>query len=253
MRNKVILGTAHFGSSVNFKEAEKILDLYFTRFNRVQTATNYPIDTDIPFNTTLDFMETYIKQKNILCDLIVNIGSLSNKFSNKSDISASFFYSNFLMLKNRFPNSSLTLSIHWDDEESNRTDLLHVFNELKGQVKIGLSGIKFLDNYSTTDLQYTYQINSFLDRQSNFSFSTNIREKLPIHDLIGYQILGGNKISKNRIAEISKVYKYPELERDNLLIKILNENFSRYDSVIIAPKNLDQAYGWIHALEYFNA
>ena len=30
--------------------------------------------------------------------------------------------------------------------------------------------------------------------------------------------LGGNKISKNRIAEISKVYKYPELERDNLSI-----------------------------------
>jgi hypothetical protein len=252
MRNKVILGTAHFGGSVNFEEAEKILDLYFTRYNRVQTATNYPMDTDMPFNATLDFIETYVKQKNSLCDLIVNIGSLSNKFSNKNDLSASFFYSNFLMLKNRFPDSSLTLSIHWDDEESNRSDLLHVFNELNGQVKIGLSGIKFLDIYSTANLQYTYQINSFLDRQSNFSFSSNITKKLPVSELIGYQILGGNKISKNRITEISKIYKHPELERENLLIKVLNENFSKYDSVVIAPKNLSQAYAWIHALEYLN-
>ena len=253
MKNRVILGTANFGHSVNFKEAEKILDLYFTRFNRVQTATNYPIDANTQFNTTLDFIETYVKKKNAICDLIVNIGSLSNRFSSKNDLSPSFFYSNFLMLKNRFPTSSLTLSVHWDDEEFKRTDLLDVFKELTGQVKIGLSGVKFLDNYSTTDLQYSYQINSFLDRQSNFTFSSNIRQKLPIYDLIGYQILGGNKISKNRIAEVSKLYSYSELEGENLLIKVLNENFSRYDSLIIAPKNLDQAYAWLHALEQLSA
>ena len=68
MKNRVILGTANFGHSVNFKEAEKILDLYFTRFNRVQTATNYPIDANTQFNTTLDFSSRpkYPKQKDSL-------------------------------------------------------------------------------------------------------------------------------------------------------------------------------------------
>lgn len=252
MKNKVVLGTAHFGSSVNFKESEKILDLYFTRFNRIQTSTNYPIDSNMPFNATLDFIEAYVKHKNIACDLIINIGSLSNKFSNKSDLSASFFYSNFLMLKNRFPNSFLTLSIHWDNEDLDRTELIRVFSELNGQIKIGLSGIKFLDNYSTSNLQYTYQVNSFLDRQSNFLISSNIRKKLPVSDLIGYQILGGNKISQNRMGEISKIYKYSDTERANLLIKVLTENFFRYDSVIIAPSNLNQTHAWLHALEYLN-
>jgi hypothetical protein len=252
MKSRVVLGTAHFGSSVNFNESEKILDLYFTKFNRIQTSTNYPIDSNMPFNTTLDFIETYVKHKNITCDLIINIGSLSNKFSNKSDLSASFFYSNFLMLKNRFPNSFLTLSIHWDSEDLDRTELIKVFSELKGQIKIGLSGIKFLDNYSTSNLQYTYQVNSFLDMQSDFLISSNIRKKLPVIDLIGYQILGGNKISKNRMAEVSKIYQDSDAKRGNLLIKVLNENFLRYDSVIIAPNNLNQTYAWMHALEYVN-
>jgi hypothetical protein len=249
MKNKVLLGTAGFGKDITFNESEKILDLFLTKFNRIQTATNYPIESNLPFNATLDFLEGYIKRNNVSCEVVINIGSLSNKFSNESDLSASFFYSNYLMLRHRFPNNELILSIHWDNEDSNRTELLKVFKELNCKIKIGLSGIKFPDNYLISDLQYTYQINSFLDRQSNFSLSSKIRNKLPIAELIGYQILGGNKVTENRLAKMSQVYEYSGKEKQNLLIKILNENFLKYDSLIIAPRNLDQASSWLSALE----
>ena len=249
MQNKVLLGTAGFGKDITFDESEKILDLFLAKFNRIQTSTNYPIDSNLPFNATLDFLEEYVKRNSSSCEIIVNIGSLSNAFSNENDLSASFFYANYLMLRHRFPNNELTLSIHWDSEDSNRAELLNVFKELNCQIKIGLSGIKFPDNYLISDLQYTYQINSFLDRQSNFLLSSKIRNKLPIAELIGYQILGGNKVTEERLVKMSQIYEYSGKEKQNLLIKILNENFLKYDSLIIAPRNLDQASSWLSALE----
>ena len=57
MKNKVLLGTAGFGKDITFNESEKILDLFLTKFNRIQTATNYPIESNLPFNATLDFLE----------------------------------------------------------------------------------------------------------------------------------------------------------------------------------------------------
>jgi hypothetical protein len=250
IKDKFILGTANFGDKISFMEAEVILGAFFEKHNSIQTATNYPMSAQIPFGSTLNFLKNYLDKNDIKCNLTINIGSLSNNYTDNNDLTPTFFYANFLLLKEMFPKQNLTLALHWDNKNESREDLVDLFCELQNEIKIGLSGIEFPANYSSNKIIYECQVNSYIDKQRNFMPSTLLKKHLTTSSVIGYQILGGRKILFDRIKKLSDLYG--EKDKYKLLLVVLEDNLTRYDKVIIGPKNLEQTLAWLKTAEVFN-
>ena len=64
IKEKIILGTADFGSKISFMESERILSTFFEKNNSIQTATNYPMSSELPFGSTLIFLKNYYSRAN---------------------------------------------------------------------------------------------------------------------------------------------------------------------------------------------
>ena len=248
-KDRIILGTADFGGRISLGDSQKILDIFLEKSKSIQTSTNYPMQNDIPFGETIVFLKNYLEKNNIVSNLTINIGSLSNNYSNINDITPTFFYANFLMFKEMFPKQNLTLAIHWDDQNESRIELLDLFNEIQHEVKIGLSGIRFPYNYSSNKIEYECQVNSYIDKKNNYMFSTELKKHLKISSVIGYQLLGGKKIETDRMNQIFDLYGEKETDINDLLLIILKENLLKYDQVIIGPKNTSQTLSWLKTME----
>jgi hypothetical protein len=249
IKDKIILGTADFGGRISFNESERILNIFLEKYKSIQTSTNYPMSSVKPFGDTLVFLKNYLDRNSIVSNLTINIGSLSNEYSNNNDLTPTFFYANFLIFKEMFPNQNLTLAVHWDDQNESRSDLLDLFYEIQNEVKIGLSGIRFPFNYSSDKIRYECQVNSYIDKQTNSLLSTDLKKYLKINNMIGYQILGGKKIELDRMNQLFSLYGENVKVMDNLLLLVLKENLSKYDQVIIGPKNISQAISWLKIME----
>jgi hypothetical protein len=250
-KDKIILGTADFGNKISFMESEEILDTFLKHHNSIQTATNYPVSNQLPFGSTLNFLKNYLDKNDIVCNLTINIGSLSNNYTDNNDLTPTFFYANFLLFREMFPKQNLTLAVHWDSKNESRNDLVNLFFEIQNEVKIGLSGIEFPANYSSNMIKYECQVNSYIDKQKDFMLSSLLKKHLTTSNVIGYQILGGRKILFDRMKKLSEFYG--RKEESNLLLLVLKDNLSRYDKVIIGPKNVDQTLAWLKTVEVFNA
>jgi hypothetical protein len=195
-------------------------------------------------------LKNYLDKNNIVCNLTINIGSLSNNYTDNNDLTPTFFYANFLLFKEMFPQQNLTLALHWDNKNESREDLVDLFCEIQNEIKIGLSGIEFPDNYSSHKIEYECQVNSYIDKQRNFMLSTLLQKHLTTSNIIGYQILGGKKILFDRMEKLSDLYG--EKDGHNLLFTVLKDNLNIYDKVIIGPKNLEQTLAWLKTAEVFN-
>ena len=251
IEDRVILGTAEFGNEISYMESERILGAFLDRHNSIQTATNYPMSSRLPFGSTLNFLQNYLDKNDIVTNLTINIGSLSKNYTDDNDLTPTFFYAHFLLFKEMFPKQNLTLAVHWDNKNESRADLIDLFCEIQNEIKIGLSGIEFPSNYSSDKIKYECQVNSYIDKQKDYLSSTLIKKHLMTSSVIGYQILGGKKILFDRMKKLSELYGGKE--EHNLLLAVLKDNLGRYDKVVIGPKNLDQTLAWLKTVEVFNA
>ena len=247
LKNKLSLGTANFGDKISYTEAERIMESFLQNYVSIHTATNYPITNRSTFGSTLNFIKTFLDKHSLTCNLTVNIGALSSQYSSQNDLTPTFFYANYLMLKEMFPNQKLTLAVHWDDQSTSRADLVDLFCEIKNQVGIGLSGVKFPSNYLSNIMHYEYQVNSYLDKKVNYDISNSVKNVLAISKMIGYQLLGGNKLSHERTRVISDLYSFSNSK--DLEYAVLKNNSRIYDQMIIGPRDVNQTLSWIKAME----
>ena len=246
-KNKLSLGTANLGDKISYTEAERIMESFLEKYVSIHTATNYPITNQSTFGSTLNFVKTFLDKHSLTCNLTVIIGAFSCQYSSLLDLTPNFFYSNYIILKEMFPNQKLTLAVHWDDQSTSRADLVDLFCEIKNQVGIGLSGVKFPSNYLSNIMHYEYQVNSYLDIKANYDISNSVKSVLAISKMIGYQLLGGKKLSHERTRVISELYSFSNSK--DLAYAVLKNNLRIYDQMIIGPRNVDQTLSWIKAME----
>lgn len=250
MRKELVLGTAMWGWSVKKSTAFQLLnDFYQAGFRRIDTATNYPLNS-YPW----DFLkaENYLAEwiaANCIQDLKVlyKFGSLSNQRSPDNNLSPAFVEKCYATLLEKFGNNLSCLMVHWD----NRAEHSHILETLKSlqalkSVEIGLSGIKATEAYSQCLKEA--RLKGFLMQTKENPFHSDIERYSPFFDglepkYLAYGISGGGlKLHREEYSGNSSVrLARPSDYHDNFLPR---ERVHVIETEIASNKEINSFYDY---------
>jgi aryl-alcohol dehydrogenase-like predicted oxidoreductase len=262
--NNIVLGTSNWGIKVSKEEARAILVQYYSHgFRWIDTATNYPID-GVPehFGLTLSWLRQFLKEFPGI-RIYVKAGSATNLNTPEQLISRDYFELCYQRLRADFGESFSGLAIHWDqgEDDGKVTELLaFLANSARDGLRVGLSGIIKLTQYSAKTVEYeipwTYQLNASPFTENLESRVAFIRSHFPKSTVIGYNLLAGlagKGITSplNRIQEISTILNLkPNASKTQLIQAVLTRGLKAgLDGFVIGPTKAEQCQDWITAIE----
>ena len=237
MNKDLILGTALWGWKVEESECFKILDYFYdNKFNKIDLATNYPINYDInSFRLSETIVEKWIKKNNVNdLKLIIKIGSIDNSGSTYNNLNYDSILKNFEYYSKKFKNNLWNIMIHWDNRNDKKKiiETIGALKVIKNQnINIGLSGIKYMKIYSR--VLFENNLIPLIECKHNIfdSYVTTYKEYFPSNQIYVYGInLGGLNLSNIYDNKSSISLRGIDTSKYENFLKKLNEIINKYKS-----------------------
>lgn len=251
------LGTAKWGY-IPKHQAMSILEAYYVAGGRdIDTATNYPINSDPKdLGLALSWIEEWCQTNNINdLRILLKLGAVDNTGSPISNLSPR----NITEITDRYLASLgenlKTISIHWDNRGEEGEDLIKITNTLQTLKKylsesrdLGLSGIKYPKIYYESEefignwiIQVKENIFTSKDRRRYGASITGAK-------YIAYGINAKTMTSPQIKDSIYETFYASNIEfvealniRDFFDLSLLYANCNQsLDGFIIAPSNINQ-------------
>jgi aryl-alcohol dehydrogenase-like predicted oxidoreductase len=158
MIEKLVLGTAKWGSEISRKVAFDLLDHFSAAGGRfIDAATNYPIDgIHENYGLANKFISEWIAlNSGTNIEIFIKIGSKNNSGSSDHDLSAKSLEKQIELLQDRFGSNLVGLGVHWDNRGNCLVEEIRETTEFFGNLhkkgfRIGISGVQNKEAYSET-------------------------------------------------------------------------------------------------------
>ena len=156
MINRLVLGTAKWGSEVDIDAAFSILNTFVNYGGtHIDTSTNYPINgIESDFGLAIKMINSWCDlNPNIDLKVFCKIGSLDNSGTTRSDLSSSRIQLEVERLQSILGKRLTGIGIHWDNRGPESVDeisgtLLEISKIHEMGYSVGFSGVTFGSIYS---------------------------------------------------------------------------------------------------------
>jgi aryl-alcohol dehydrogenase-like predicted oxidoreductase len=253
MINRLILGTARWGSTVDTSVAYEILDKFVDAGGRhVDTATNYPIDGDPQkYGLAIQILSEWLQMNSaIKLNVLVKMGSINNAGSPETNLSPAALLLQFNRIQFVLKESLDGVGIHWDNRDDTQKNKIQettsLFEEFSNRgLRIGLSGIVGKEAYALAAPNLVSEWEIQVKESMNDSEVRNAYLKyFPGAKYLAYGISSEARSSSEvkKMPTLSRITNTEEVgKQEKYLATILTIlNVKKVSKVIVGPRTLNQ-------------
>jgi aryl-alcohol dehydrogenase-like predicted oxidoreductase len=251
--DRLVLGTAKWGSEVERKSAFQLLDDFSAAGGRfIDAATNYPIDRNLDNHGLANkyILEWIELNPKIKLEVFIKIGSKNNSGSPEHDLSAKSLEKEIKLLQNTFGDNLSGLGVHWDNRGDDLIEEIRETIELfrsthENGFRIGISGIENKKAYFETasDLVDLWEI-QVKETHNNSGIRETYLPFFPRAKYLAYGISTGFEleVQNQKKNSIQRIHRSIEISKESFYQKTI-KTMLRDDKiyrVIIGPRKNEQ-------------